>query len=220
MSKVKRAVGNLVSQDNKHTTSVDEEVRQPVTNEHVRPQEHENITTAVDKDIHQDHHHTAVQPVNTKEILPEKHSHKVLPVDHRSYEHGNDKNVQSYLNRDAAKYKDASVVHDTTRDTATEAPVVSGERVHHHVHEHVQPVIQKEIVAPEVVHTTVPVHETHHATPVHHGTKVLPPKTLNEFTGERGSLQGKGSHTTDEFEGCPTFDQKDLQRHSANGMGQ
>lgn len=66
---MKKAVGNLVSQDRKHTTSVDEEVRQPATNEHVRPREHENITKSVDKDIHQDHHHTTVQPVNAREVL-------------------------------------------------------------------------------------------------------------------------------------------------------
>ncbi|EHK26511.1 uncharacterized protein TRIVIDRAFT_52434 [Trichoderma virens Gv29-8] len=220
MEKVKKAVGNLVSRDDRHTTTVDEEVRQPVTSEHVRPQEHENVTTAVDKDIHQDHHHTTVQPVNTRETLPEKHSHKVLPTEHRSYEHGGDKNVQSVLDRDAAKYKDTSVRQKATHETTTEAPIVAGERVHHHVHEHVQPIIQKETIAPEVIHTTVPVHETHHATPMHHGTKVLPPQTLDEFTGQQGSLQSKGSHMTGEFEGCPTFDRKDLQKNSAGEVGQ
>ncbi|KAL5086937.1 hypothetical protein Trisim1_008504 [Trichoderma cf. simile WF8] len=219
MNKVKKAVGNLVSQDNRHDTTVDEETRQPVTSEHVRPQQQENIRTAVEKETHQDHHHTTVQPVNTKEVLPEKHSHKVLPTEHKSFEHGNDKNVESYLNRDAEKYKDTSVVHKTTHESATEAPIFAGERVHHHVHEHVQPVIQKETIAPEVVHTTVPIHETHSAAAVHHGTKVLPAKTMEEFTGERGSLQSKGSHVTHEYEGCPTFDPKDLQKHSAEGMG-
>lgn len=237
MNKVKKAVGNLISQDNRHDTTVDEETRQPVTSEHVRPQRQESIRTAVEKETHQDHHHTTVQPVNTKEVLfvylavalyisnltyifsPEKHSHKVLPTEHKSFEHGNDQKVESYLNRDAAKYKDTSVIHKTTHETATEAPVFAGERVHHHVHEHIQPVIQKETIAPEVVHTTVPIHETHNAAAVHHGTKVLPPKTMEEFTSERGSLQSKGSHVTGEFEGCPTFDPKDLQKHSAEGVG-
>lgn len=143
----------------------------------------------------------------------------MLPVEQRTFEHGNDKDVQSFLNRDAAKYKDTSVVHNTTHETATEAPVTAGERVHHHVHEHVQPVIQKEIVAPEVVHTTVPVHETHHASGVHHGTKVLPPQTMEEFTGGQDPLQSRGSHMTKEFEGCPTFDRKDLERNTAEGVG-
>ncbi|KAL7940283.1 hypothetical protein V8C42DRAFT_337980 [Trichoderma barbatum] len=220
MEKFNKVVGKLIPQDNKHTTTVNEDVRQPVTNEHIRPQKHESITKGVDKDIHQDHHHTTVQPVTTKEVLPEKHSYKVLPTEQKTFEHGNDKHIESFLNRDAAKYKDTSVVHRTTHETATEAPVVAGERVHHHVHEHIQPVVQKETVAPEVVHTIVPVHETHHAAPLHHGTKILPPKTLEEFTGERGPLQSKASRVTNEFKGCPTFDSKDLQKHSAEGAGQ
>jgi hypothetical protein len=84
----------------------------------------------------------------------------------------------------------------------------------------VQPIIQKETVAPQVVHTTVPVHETHHASAVHHGTKVLPAKTLEEFTGGQGSLESHGSHKTREFEGCPTFDRKDLEiNNQAQGVG-
>lgn len=123
------------------------------------------------------------------------------------------------LQRDEAKYKDTSAVHDTTH-TASKAPAVSGERWHHHVHEHVQPVIEKETVAPKVVHTTVPVHETHHATAAHHGTKVLPPKTMEEFTGGQGSLESHGLDKTREYEGCPTFDRKDLESNSrAQGVG-
>lgn len=69
MQKAKRAVDHLVSKDGKHTTTVDEEVRRPVTEEHVRPQEHEAVRTALDKDVHQEHHHTTVQPVQDRETL-------------------------------------------------------------------------------------------------------------------------------------------------------
>ncbi|KAL6878559.1 hypothetical protein J3F83DRAFT_758450 [Trichoderma novae-zelandiae] len=219
MNKVKKAVGDLVSRDGKHDTSVEEEVRRPVTNEHVRPQEQENVTTAVEKDVHQDHHHTTVQPLQHQEVLPEKHHQRVLPTEHRSLEHGSDKDVHNFLDRDAAKYKDTSVVHDKTHETHAEAPIVAGERVHHHVHEHVQPVIQKETVAPEVIHTTVPVHETHQAAAVHHGTKVLPTKTLNEVTGGQGVPESRGTRVTDQYEGCPTFDRKDLEGSGNNTTG-
>lgn len=69
MQKAKSVIENLTSQDGKHKTTVDEEVRQPVTEGHVRPQQHENVTTAVGKEVHQDHHHTTVQPVNEQETL-------------------------------------------------------------------------------------------------------------------------------------------------------
>ncbi|EGR45868.1 uncharacterized protein TRIREDRAFT_67509 [Trichoderma reesei QM6a] len=217
MHKVKKAVGDLISKDGKHDTTVDEEVRQPVTNEHVRPHEQEHVRTAVEKDIHQDHHHTVVQPLEHKEVLPEKHHERVLPTEHRSFDHGSDKDVHNFLERDAAKYKDASVTHHKTHETHTEAPIIAGERVHHHVHEHIQPVIHKETVAPEVIHTTVPVHETHQAAAVHHGTKVLPTKTLSEFTGGQGLPESRESRMKEQYEGCPTFDGKDLESGRTEG---
>lgn len=69
MEKAKQAVSNFVSGSGKHKTTVDEEVRKPVTEEHVRPHQHEDITTAVDKEVHQHHHHTTVQPLTTQEVL-------------------------------------------------------------------------------------------------------------------------------------------------------
>lgn len=140
---------------------------------------------------------------------PEKHTHNAFPVEHKKYEHGNAEDVKAFLNRDANKYKDTSVTHDTTHSTSA-APVVSSEHTHHHVHEHVQPIIQKETIAPQVVHTTVPVHETHHAAAVQHGTSTLPVKTLEEFTNGRGTLDGRGATKVNEFNGCPDISQKDL----------
>jgi hypothetical protein len=69
MQKAKRVVENLTSQDGRHDTTIDEEVRRPVTEEHVRPQEHEAVKTAVEKEVHRDHHHTTVQPVQDRETL-------------------------------------------------------------------------------------------------------------------------------------------------------
>lgn len=69
MQKAKRVVENLTSQDGRHDTTVDEEARRPVTEEHVRPQEHESVRTAVEKEVHRDHHHTMVQPVQDRQTL-------------------------------------------------------------------------------------------------------------------------------------------------------
>merc|ERR1711959_700019 len=96
-----------------------------VTEEHVKPQRHENVTKAVDREVHQDHHHTVVQPIKHKEVL-----------------HGDDKKINTHLEREAAQFKDTSTTHNTTHTTST-APVAQGEHTHHHVHEHIQPVIQK-----------------------------------------------------------------------------
>lgn len=69
MEKAKQAVANFVSSDGKHKTVVDEDVRPSVTEEHIRPHRHENVMTALDKEIHQHHHHTVVQPVKHTETL-------------------------------------------------------------------------------------------------------------------------------------------------------
>lgn len=69
MEKAKAAVSKIISKDGKHDTVVDEDVRNPVTEQHVHPQQHEEVTTAVDREVHQHHHQTAVQPIQQQETL-------------------------------------------------------------------------------------------------------------------------------------------------------
>jgi hypothetical protein len=70
-----------------------------------------------------------------------------------------------------------------------------------HVHEEIQPVLHKEVIQPEVVHTTVPIHEVHHESAKHHGTSTLPAVSLSEFKQQGGVLEG-GREKRDHFEGC------------------
>lgn len=211
MEKARQAVKGFVSGSGKHRTTVDEDVRRAVADEHVRPHQHEEITTAVEKEIHQHHHHTTVQPITVQDALPEKHVNKALPVEHKSFDHANERDLAAALDRDAAQYKDSSVTHATTRSTSS-AGIISGENIHHHVHEHIQPIIHRETAAPEIVHTTVPIHEVHNVAPVFHGTSTLPAKTLEEFTGGKGgTIEGRGTAKVSEFEGCPKPYNKELQ---------
>lgn len=75
-------------------------------------------------------------------------------------------------------------------------------RIISHVHETIQPVIQKEVIQPEVIHTTVPVHEVHHYAASHHPTSTLPAVSMDEFKRKGGKLGGAERHVH-EFEGCP-----------------
>lgn len=95
------------------------------------------------------------------------------------------------------------------------------------VHETVQPVIHKEVVQPEVVHTTVPIHEIHHGSAQHHGISALPMKTLEEFQQAGGALTGSKTHTHEEYEGAPrpyneklstTLEKVLPGHHSSSGM--
>lgn len=140
----------------------------------------------------------------------------MLPVTHKSFDHDNKRELRSTLDREAAKYKDTSVTHSTTHSRSA-APAVAGEHIHHHVHEHVQPVIQKEVVAPKVIHTTVPVHETHHAAAEHHGTTVLPAKTLEEFKASGGVLGGQAARKLGAFDRAPKLYNEDHQKEQLHG---
>ena len=55
--------------------------------------------------------------------------------------------------------------------------------------------VHKETIQPEVVHTTVPIHEIHRAEAEHHETSVLPMKKMEEFTAGGGILTGDGQST-------------------------
>lgn len=63
--------------------------------------------------------------------------------------------------------------------------------------------MHKETVQPEVVHTTVPIHELHRAEAEHHGTSVLPVKKMEEFTAGGGSLTGGGHKAHETYQGDP-----------------
>lgn len=134
-------------------------------------------------------------------------------MEHKTVEHGNSQDLEAALQRDAAGYTNTSTTHDTKHTTST-APVIEGEHTHHHVHHHIQPVIQKETVEPEYIHTTVPVHETHHANAIHHEATVLPTKTLDEYTASRGDLQSHSTKKLNEYSGCPTIKDKSLRSDS------
>lgn len=124
-----------------------EKVAPAVTHETINRTEHEDVQTAVDKEVHQDHYHTSVQPVHDKAQLPEQHHHNVIPVEHRSYEHDNNDDVQRKLAAEQARYRDESQRVEG-KHTSAAAPVVAGEHMHHHVHETIQPVVNKRKLLP------------------------------------------------------------------------
>jgi len=53
MDKAKAAVGSFLHKDGKHDTTVHETVNPAVTQENVTRTQHENVTTAVDREVHQ-----------------------------------------------------------------------------------------------------------------------------------------------------------------------
>ncbi|CAG8979832.1 hypothetical protein HYALB_00002604 [Hymenoscyphus albidus] len=201
MDKAKQAVSGFLNKDGNHDTTVHETVNPAVTHENVTRTQHENKTTAVDREIHQDHYHTSVQPVKDREVLPEKHTHQMAGVEHREFNHGNDELVKQRLQSEAAQFKDHRTVGDV-QHTSSAKPTLVGEHVHHHVHENIQPVVQKETIQPSVVHTTVPVHEVHQNEAKHHTASQLPAVSMHDFKNKGGHLEGRAERS-DAFVGEP-----------------
>jgi len=201
MDKAKAAVSSFLSKDGKHDTTVHETINPAVTNENVTRTHHDNVTQAVDREVHQDHHHTSVQPIQHKEVLPEQHSHNVVGVEHKHFKHGNDDHIKDRLATEQAQFKNTRTTGETQHTTSAN-PTVAGEHIHHHVHENIQPVIQKETVQPSVVHTTIPVHEVHQNEAKHHTATQLPSVTMEEFKRQGGHLSGR-EERSDAFAGEP-----------------
>ncbi|KUI54237.1 hypothetical protein VP1G_01662 [Cytospora mali] len=204
MEAAKAAVFKHLSRDGHHETEVQEHIKPAVQHEHVQPTQHEKVYRPMDKEVHREHHHTTVQPITDKEVLPEKHSHIHENTEHKEFRHGDHDRIKDTLSKEHARLglEHTREVGSTTR-TAAEAPTAQGEHVHHHVHEHVQPVIEKDVIQPHVVHHTKPVHEVHHHEPTHHSATTLPPVSIDEFKRQGGHVQGETGVRRDDFRGEP-----------------
>lgn len=173
-------------------------MRPAVTSETIKPHQHHIHTQAVDREVHQHHYHTTVQPLSHTETLPAKHTHNLIPLKKTTHEHEDVEENKRRLAEFAALFRDLSVTHPTTHSSEIKAPVV-GEHFHHHVHEVVQPIIYKETIQRETVHTTVPIHEIHRSKAKHHGLSSMPVKTMEEFLAfHAGRKEGEVRHSRHE----------------------
>ncbi|KAI9822949.1 MAG: hypothetical protein M1826_000331 [Phylliscum demangeonii] len=219
MDKAKEAVRDFMHKAGHHDTTVHEKVAPAVVNETVQKVRKDEIQTAVDREIHQDHYHTSIQPVKAREVLPEEHRHNMAQVQERHIDHGDDAAIRRRLEEERAQFRDTRTEAATVH-TQENVGTVAGEHVHHHgsssryclvvtllirrrsVHETIQPVVQKEVIQPSVVHTTVPIHEVHHNEAKHHAVSALPAVSLSEFQRHGGTLSGR-EERIDGFEGEP-----------------
>ncbi|KAF3917357.1 hypothetical protein ABW21_db0202087 [Orbilia brochopaga] len=172
-----------------NSVDVKQETRPAVFHELIEEKEHENVTRAVDREIHQHHHHVYIQPVTETIVEDEQHHNRTVPTEHRTRHHGKEQEVATALAHERDQFRNTQHVLPATDATSTSNTVV-GEHIHHHVHNIIQPVIERQRVVPHIVHTTVPIHEhIEHEPYIHKGT-VLPAITLDEFLKRGYSLDG------------------------------
>lgn len=202
MQAAKQVVSEFLHHGNKHTVDIQQETKPAVLHEQVKERQHETVTHAIDREVHQHHHQVHVQPIQEKVVESEQHHHNVAPIEHRNRHHGKDSEIATALATEQGKFKDERKILPT--ETTNSNDLVVGEHVHHHVHDYVQPVIERERVVPHVVHTTVPIHEHIEHEPYIHKGNVLPTMTMEEFTRKGYSLEGhKKPLEHIEYEGNP-----------------
>jgi len=201
MQAAKEAVKEFIHRDQKHETEVREIFKPAVTKEVVHKKEIEEAVTAIDRELHQDHYQTRIQPIEDHVVLPEEHRHNVLPVEHREIKKVNEAEVKRKLEEERLRFQSTREVLPTER-AHVEGSAIAGEHAHHHVYEMIQPVIEREIIQPTVIHTTRPIHEKIIHEPTFHPPTIQPKMTLEEFKRAGGILDG-GRETRDVFAGEP-----------------
>ncbi|OBT62780.1 hypothetical protein VE03_07677 [Pseudogymnoascus sp. 23342-1-I1] len=199
--KTKETITSFLGRDGEADTTVHEIINPAVVREHIQRTNHEERQKIIDREVHQDHHHISIQPVRDSQILPETHETNIAPVETHEIKHGNEKHVLERLAAERNQFRDTRDVAET-RTTSSTGPTVAGEHIHHHVHETIQPVVERDILEPHVIHNTFPIHEIHINEAKHHSASSLPEVTLAEFQRQGGTLEGR-EERVDSFSGAP-----------------
>merc|ERR1711939_654592 len=146
-------------------TTVDAKVNPAVEHTHVKKAHETREQTFVEKEKHQDHYHTTVQPLKDSEVLPEKHDYE--------------QESREKAANDTAGYQRS--IDEKKFESSTKEPTIVDEHVHHHLHETIQPVIEKEVLDPSVTHKRVDVKENIQEQSKHHGVTTNSAISVDEF---------------------------------------
>lgn len=177
-SGVNVAAGN-VDQDVQHLA--------PVTRETLHRQEIEELHREREHHIHQHHIQHHVQPVLDQVHLAEQLHTRVVPATTIREVHAN-------TDKDAALLRS---VAGTPKDTYTQAPIERSvidkgetvrEIVHHHIHNIVQPIIEKDVYEYHRIRTTVPTTQITHEAPIVHESTAHQPIRKEDFVKGGGVL--------------------------------
>lgn len=177
-SGVNVAAGN-VDQDVQHLA--------PVTRETLHRHEIEELHREREHHIHQHHIQHHVQPVLDAVHLAEQAHSRVVPATTIREVHAN-------TDKDAALLRS---VAGTPKDTFSQAPVERSivdkgetvrEIVHHHIHNIVQPIIEKDIYEYHRIRTTIPTTQITHEAPIVHESTAHQPIRKEDFVKGGGVL--------------------------------
>ncbi|KAK6437619.1 hypothetical protein LTR95_006181 [Oleoguttula sp. CCFEE 5521] len=187
-------------------TTVDQEVAPAVEHEHKTKIHEEREQKVIEKERHQDHYHTTVQPLKDSETLPEKHKTETEATQYKEVEHDDTAAVKARLDNQKSEFKDTKEVNEVEQKAKDKT--VEGEHVHHHLHETIQPVIEKDVVEKDVTHKIIPIKEKHHEVSEDHGVTTNKPMSVDDF---KGKLSGEAVETKAVHDGTPAVDVKEVE---------
>ncbi|KAH0362605.1 hypothetical protein KCU65_g7956, partial [Aureobasidium melanogenum] len=167
-------------------TTVDQTIAPAVEHEHVKHEHETREQKVVDRERHQDHYHTTIQPLKDQEVEATKHNTEVDATQERQI--NKDKQgdqIKAKVAADQAAFKNTTE-EEATEETKTTEPAAVAESVHHHLHETIQPVIEKERIVPEVTHKVKPVHEVVQEQTKNHGVTTNQAISVDEFQHRLG----------------------------------
>lgn len=128
-------------------STVDQKINPTVEHRHVKKTHETEEQTRVERERHQDHYKTTIQPIKDSEIQAEKHDH----IQETKYRSANldDGRAKAKADADLAGVK--NTVDQKQFETKSTVPTTVDEHVHHHLHETIQPVLEKGKFAAEVM---------------------------------------------------------------------
>ena len=134
-----------------------------------------------------------VQPITDEVVRPHQNHHRHRPAQFREVMHAYaDEDVrQTEVNEQQMTEIGQHTVLDDVVEEVSAEPVVSDRQISHTV-EVVQPVIQRRVLIPHVIHETIPVFEKHVRYSKVGGVHTLPPITFSEW------MEHKANNSTTE----------------------
>jgi len=187
-------IKKVLSPQKAHDTTLSTEIAPEVVHETVLPSERLEVRKDILQEHELHHHQQRVQPVTDQRILETQHKAQTLETEHHHLKNEMAHDDKTRLEGFHTQHRDEQNVADTERTRVDLDPTVR-EKFHHHIHETIQPVIQRETVAPTVVHTKGVVHEHIHDQPIVHDPTIEPAKTLEEFKSHVQSFGSTGKST-------------------------
>lgn len=124
------------------TATMDRNTAPEVEHETVKRRHEQREQKVLERERHQDHHKTTVQPLQEREVMPKQHFHEQAEVQHQRVNRDVDRDAEAMLERKQAQFQNTSK-EAGTRNEFVQEPTLSSERTHHHLYETVQPVVEK-----------------------------------------------------------------------------